>query len=125
MTTDATPRPDLDAIEAYCADFEVVGEAGSTCAACDGPWTDHEECATGVLLTLVAYARALEGALVRVRRFLDVPVREWLPNEHVSCDIGCSHFAMESECFLALNDEVEAITTLLAPERGATEPTHE
>ena len=39
MTTDATKRPDLDAIEAYCADFEVevVGEAGSTCAACDGP----------------------------------------------------------------------------------------
>ena len=102
MTTDATPRPNLDAIAARHSNFPA-----------------------GEVHALVAYARSLEGVLVRVRGFLDVRVREWLPNEHVSCDIGCSHFAMESECFLALDDEVEALTTILAPERGATEPTHE
>ena len=112
-------RPDLDAIEAYCADFEVVGEAGSTCAACDGPWMDHEECATGVLLTLVAYARTLEKALGAADR-----MRAELSAWHIDHARGC--WGNTNTAVLQRRvDEYDAARPLLAPERGATEESNQ
>jgi len=49
-----------------------------------------------------------QAALERIIRFVDVWVRERLPNEHTNCaiDSGCSHGAVERENFERLEEEI-------------------
>ena len=64
-----------------------------------------------------------QAALERIIRFVDVWVRERLPNEHTNCaiDSGCSHGAFERENFERLEEEISLALAAIeqtAPEGG-------
>jgi len=64
-----------------------------------------------------------QTALERLIRFVDVWVRERLPNEHTNCaiDSGCSHGAFERENFERLEEEISLALAAIeqtAPEGG-------
>lgn len=68
-----------------------------------------------------------QAALARLIRFVDVWVRERLPNEHGNCaiDSGCSHGAYERENFERLEEEITlagAAVEQAAPECAGPAP---